>query len=72
LNIGVAGKFLEVQRIFAEISPNLPEKLQKNDFQKNVFIWVWAPFSHIIARISRILRRRSKILPGFPQILPEF
>jgi len=33
--IGVgAGKFFGVQRIFAQISPNLPEKLQKNNLQK--------------------------------------
>jgi len=52
-----AGKVLGVRRIFAQISPNLPEKLLGHflceyflmktvfcfDLQTNVFMWFWAP-----------------------------
>ena len=85
--IGVgAGIFLRVQRIFARISPNLPETFlghcvyEYMTSRKKVFMWFrtrWAPFlpvfSWILPRYLGILRRFqrfSQILPRFLQILP--
>ena len=81
---------LGVRSIFARIYPNLPENVWAifcalhedrilDDLQKNVFMWLWVPFSQIKARrapfllaflgslprFSGILRRFSQISPGF-------
>jgi len=51
LRIGVgAGKFLWVLRIFAEISPNIPEKYSKKDDLQN---------HHISFHVGRIFSNES-------------
>jgi len=75
-----ASKFLGVQRIFAQISPNLPKKLFSNFCwpffgvaSKNglhlIFCKRWAPF---LPRFSGILPWISMILPKFSGIFPKF
>jgi len=74
-NIGVeAGKFLGVRRIFAQISPNLPEKHSKeNDLQDKRLHFDFECYFCKIKAHTAILRRYSHILPKFPHIFcPDF
>jgi len=86
-HIGVGeGKFFEVRRILAGISPNLSEKILGhflcehflkqvffwNDLLKEVFMWFCQRWAPFLSRFSGILQRFSQILPRFTQILPEF
>ena len=66
-NIGVeAGKFLGVRRIFAQISPNLPEKHSKeNDLQDKRLHFDFECYFCKIKAHTAILRRYSHILSGF-------
>jgi len=75
-----AGIFLGVQRNFAWILPNLPDKYFKISDLKKTFSCqfgrhyfqiktCWAPFLH---RFSGCFRRFLGILSGFYRILPKF
>ena len=82
LNIGVgAGKFLGVRRIFARISPNLPEKLLCDFFPKNFLSQKWLrplkllfgwPRKKIFVCFFGFRRKKAKrwapICPDFRQI----
>jgi len=70
--IGVgAAKFLGAQRIFAQISPNLPERTPKTDLKKNdcISFHVESIFSNqgtsstIFAQMSPKLAQNSPNLP---------
>jgi len=70
LCIGVgAGKFLGVRRIFAQITPNLPEKNSKeNDLQKTTtFHFMLGVFFQIKALQAPSLSKFPPNLPKFPQ-----
>jgi len=61
------GKFLRVRRIFAQISPNLPDKNSKeNDRQKN-----WCISFHV-GHIFQIKALQAPNLPKFPPNLSKF
>jgi len=65
IGVGV-GKFLWVRRIFAQISPNLPEKYSKQNYlQINdcISFYVWRIFSNQ-STSSTIFAQISPNLPG--------
>jgi len=66
LSIGVgAGKFLGVRRIFARISPNLPENnSEENDIQKNDCILIHLHF-------VKTKHFKHHFLPKFSQTCPK-
>jgi len=72
IGVGV-GKFLWVRRIFAQISPNLPEKYSKqNCLQKNdcISFYVWHIFSNqklgTFQTFFQINVLQAPFLPKFP------
>jgi len=65
------GKFLRVRRIFAQISPNLPDKNSKeNDLQKNWCISCGAHFSNQSTSSTKFAQISPKLVQISPN-LPE-
>ena len=66
LNIGVAGKFLDVRKIFAEISPNLHEEHYRKRTSKTTF---WYEFGRHLVTPLLVFQGSCK---GFQKFCQDF